>query len=418
MRINLFYVLMMFIVFTVLLSATLHFRSHASNTDLASAPAIEAIVPREDVILGTSSGVVLPPVSEESMEDTPVLTKQEVVSKKVPPPDPVIKSRDITSPTQPLSLVATTTDTRASISWLASKDNIAVVGYKVFRNGIEVGTTPFLKYSQINLLPETFYTFEVSEYDKAGNVSPVSAAAKVKTLSKITVTPAVESNQPLPPIPVDSTPLPTPQPDTTAPTIPSNVIANTYSTSEIVLAWNPSTDTVGVLGYNIFRNGAFVTTVSETTYVDIGLSPDTSYVYTISAYDAAGNTSERSVSKVGTTLATPLPTLEPAPVTNPVPAPTPTPTPSQTPTGTPTTYTVSVTSSGVISPSSVTLAIGDSIKWVYVAPINDEIVLRFTPTPPTSLKLDHDTTTRTYTFSAAGTWSYRAGGAYATIIVQ
>ena len=91
--------------------------------------------------------------------------------------------------------------------------------------------------------------------------------------------------------------------DNEAPSTPTDVIATAVTRSEIDLAWTPSTDNVGVAGYTIFRNGSQVGTVTTyPSFQDIGLSPDTAYTYTVSAYDAAGNISAQSSAANATTL--------------------------------------------------------------------------------------------------------------------
>ena len=62
------------------------------------------------------------------------------------------------------------------------------------------------------------------------------------------------------------------------------------------MAWQASTDNVGVTGYSIYRNGAVLTTVSGTTltYSDATATPSTTYSYTVDAFDAAGNHSVQS----------------------------------------------------------------------------------------------------------------------------
>ncbi|MBI5734049.1 MAG: hypothetical protein HY973_03870, partial [Candidatus Kerfeldbacteria bacterium] len=96
-------------------------------------------------------------------------------------------------------------------------------------------------------------------------------------------------------------------PDTTAPTVPTNLIATGLSISSIGLSWTASTDAVGVSGYKIYRNGSLLTTTNSqlTTYSDTGLTVGTSYSYTVSAYDAAGNNSAQSTSASGSTLFNP-----------------------------------------------------------------------------------------------------------------
>ncbi len=60
----------------------------------------------------------------------------------------------------------------------------------------------------------------------------------------------------------------------------------------------------GVAGYRIYRNGSAVTTTGGTTYTDTGLQPSTSYTYTVTAFDAAGNESAPSAPDTETTLPT------------------------------------------------------------------------------------------------------------------
>ncbi|GLW99645.1 hypothetical protein Misp02_37320 [Microtetraspora sp. NBRC 16547] len=82
--------------------------------------------------------------------------------------------------------------------------------------------------------------------------------------------------------------------DTTPPSAPGNLRSTGSTTSSISLAWNASTDNVGVTGYNVYRGGSLVTTVTGTTYTDSGLSAGTSYSYTVRAKDAANNLSAPS----------------------------------------------------------------------------------------------------------------------------
>ncbi len=106
--------------------------------------------------------------------------------------------------------------------------------------------------------------------------------------------------------------------DTTPPTIPTNLTATAISTSAINLSWTASTDNIGVTGYRIYRcqgvsciPSVQVATSPANSYSDTGLSASTTYVYTIAAYDAAGNVSSQSISASATTQATPPPDTTP-----------------------------------------------------------------------------------------------------------
>ncbi|MGH9957513.1 MAG: right-handed parallel beta-helix repeat-containing protein [Pyrinomonadaceae bacterium] len=90
--------------------------------------------------------------------------------------------------------------------------------------------------------------------------------------------------------------------DTTPPSAPTNLAAAPVSSSQINLSWTASTDNVGVQGYKVYRNGVQIPAVtSGNSYSHTGLSPSTTYYYTVSAFDAAGNTSAQSNSASATT---------------------------------------------------------------------------------------------------------------------
>jgi chitodextrinase len=108
--------------------------------------------------------------------------------------------------------------------------------------------------------------------------------------------------------------------DTQPPSVPTLVSAIAASSTQVNLAWTASTDNVGVAGYQITRSGAVVASVSGTVLVwtDTSVSPSTTYIYSVKAYDAAGNYSAASNSVQVTTPAGPPPPSGtcPAPATN------------------------------------------------------------------------------------------------------
>ena len=95
--------------------------------------------------------------------------------------------------------------------------------------------------------------------------------------------------------------------DTTPPSTPTNLTATAISSSQINLSWNASTDDTAVTGYNIYRctgascTPALTTTVTGTSYSNTGLTAETTYTYTVSAYDAQDNTSAQSTQASATT---------------------------------------------------------------------------------------------------------------------
>ena len=89
--------------------------------------------------------------------------------------------------------------------------------------------------------------------------------------------------------------------DSQPPPAPTNLTATAVSTTQIDLSWTPSTDDVGVAGYTIYRDGIEIGTSPTVSYSDTGLTPSTTYSYTVKAFDAASNLSEASIAAPATT---------------------------------------------------------------------------------------------------------------------
>lgn len=94
--------------------------------------------------------------------------------------------------------------------------------------------------------------------------------------------------------------------DVQAPTAPSNLAAAFITNTSFVLSWSPSTDNIGVTGYDVYRNGVKLnsTTLIGPSYSITGLAANTTYNMTVRAKDAAGNESASAVFPVTTLSAT------------------------------------------------------------------------------------------------------------------
>ncbi|MFI5909252.1 discoidin domain-containing protein [Dactylosporangium sp. NPDC051541] len=103
-------------------------------------------------------------------------------------------------------------------------------------------------------------------------------------------------------------PFPT-GPDQSAPSVPGTLRVTGTTDTTVALAWNASTDNIGVAGYRISRvTGATSSVIGTTTtlaFTASGLSASTQYTFTVSAYDAAGNASGASNAVTATTTAPP-----------------------------------------------------------------------------------------------------------------
>jgi chitodextrinase len=174
---------------------------------------------------------------------------------------------DTTPPSVPANLSATAvSQSQINLSWSPSTDNVGVAGYQVFRNGTELGTTTATSYMDVNLAASTTYSYTVTAFDAAGNVSAQSTVAVATTSST----------------------------DTQPPSAPTNLTGTSTLPTQANLSWSASTDNVGVAGYHVLRNGTQVGTTSATSYADTGLAASTKYTYTVTAFDAAGNVSAPS----------------------------------------------------------------------------------------------------------------------------
>ena len=95
--------------------------------------------------------------------------------------------------------------------------------------------------------------------------------------------------------------------DNQAPTVPSGVTPTATSTTTATVSWTASTDDVGVSSYRVQRGGTTVAaTVVGTSFSDSGLTSNTTYSYTVSAIDAAGNRSAESTAASVTTFGPPI----------------------------------------------------------------------------------------------------------------
>lgn len=92
--------------------------------------------------------------------------------------------------------------------------------------------------------------------------------------------------------------------DVVAPTVPANLQAVAATSTRVDLTWDPATDNVGVVGYDVFRDGQLLASVGpQLAYADGSVSPATTYTYQVRARDQAGNLSPLSVPDQVTTPA-------------------------------------------------------------------------------------------------------------------
>ena len=127
-----------------------------------------------------------------------------------------------------------------------------------------------------HLMPETQYCFRVVAYTSSPYIY-IGESSEI-----CTVTP----------------------PDTTPPSTPDFLRAESNQTQVISLTWKASTDDAWVSGYKIYRDGVYLQEVSGVSYTDTALDPDTLYCYQVAAVDITGNESPQSI-KTCASISTP-----------------------------------------------------------------------------------------------------------------
>lgn len=178
-------------------------------------------------------------------------------------------SSDTQAPSPPTGLAISALACRSAVlTWKASKDNVGVAWYDIYRDGQSLGTVNGSTLTaQLVLTPGASWGVYVNARDAAGNVSQASASLRVN--------------------------VPQCQADTQAPSVPSQLrgaIAGTTAT----LNWAASTDNIGVVSYDVYRNNTITGRPTTTGYTDAGLAANTTYQYTVAARDAQNNVSARS----------------------------------------------------------------------------------------------------------------------------
>ncbi|NUT52553.1 MAG: carbohydrate-binding protein, partial [Saccharothrix sp.] len=181
---------------------------------------------------------------------------------------PSARPGDTRPPTPPRFLRVTgTTEHSVSLAPAPASDDVGVVGYDVYQRGQLMtsvsGTT--LAATVIGLEADTEYVWTVHARDAAPNVSQASNTVVARTNAVLL--------------------------DNEAPSAPGALRVTGRTTTSVSLAWDASTDNVGVTGYLVHRDGAQAATVEGTSATLGGLAEGTGYRFTVRASDASGNLS-------------------------------------------------------------------------------------------------------------------------------
>ena len=181
-----------------------------------------------------------------------------------------------TAPSIPQNFAAlSVTSGSVALTWAASiktDGDGSVAGYDILRNGIVIATVKTPGYTDSSVVPSTkdvisTYNYTVKSFSSTGERSGSSSTV-----------PAI-----IPPA-ADLT-------DITAPGVPTNLSLKSAATSSLVeLVWTAPSDT-DIVGYKIFRDGVYLSASVDSIYMDGTVTGGNTYMYTVKAYDGAGNIS-------------------------------------------------------------------------------------------------------------------------------
>ncbi|MCM3716038.1 hypothetical protein M3202_18460 [Alkalihalobacillus oceani] len=152
-----------------------------------------------------------------------------------------------------------------TLGWRSSR---MAEAYKVLRDGVEIGTTDQLRFTDSDVSPDTDYTYEIVAVNDVGESEP--ASHDVTTLKEA-------------PDPIE------------------NLRVTELEPRELTLEWDPA---AGADSYRISRNGDVVGTVEEPVFHDENLTPEALYSYEVVAMNNGG---EAEAGYVSVTTPTPVP---------------------------------------------------------------------------------------------------------------
>ena len=135
----------------------------------------------------------------------------------------------------------------------------------MYRNGLGIGTVEGTSYTDAGVVAGSLYSYTVAAYDAAGNVSAQSAGANITVNSDL-----------VPP----STPPP---------------ISTFVGSSSIRLSWRALSDALGIEVYDLYRNDVDIANLATTSYLDTAPAVGDN-IYSVTAYNIGGISSEPSPS--------------------------------------------------------------------------------------------------------------------------
>ncbi|MFE7807757.1 PA14 domain-containing protein [Streptomyces sp. NPDC057430] len=190
--------------------------------------------------------------------------------------DGTVTSTDRTAPAAPDGLTATDRQAGVTLAWRAVP---GASTYTVFRRRVpdtdvptseeRVATVTSPTWTDSAVTERAEYTYWVAAVDAAGNTSPRTWVAATHR-------------------------------DYTAPAAPTGLTAVFQPRNGVVVSWTPSTSK-DVARYRVYRFGELYTETGYSSYTDMSVGHGTTYTYTVTAVDEAGNESPVSGAASATT---------------------------------------------------------------------------------------------------------------------
>ncbi|MGX2998662.1 fibronectin type III domain-containing protein [Streptomyces sp. JNUCC 64] len=180
----------------------------------------------------------------------------------------------VAPPAAPIGVTAQAgSSSSVHVMWNRPGPGAKVEGYEVYQGDKKVKELSGEQYmvDVTGLDPSSSYSFTVRARDDRGTLSPRSRPVTVTT-PKAT------------------------RADKKAPTVPGELTGRAQGARSALLTWRKSTDDQGVVSYDVYQSGTKIHSAGpeDTRTVVTGLRPDTAYVFTVKARDAADNSSGAS----------------------------------------------------------------------------------------------------------------------------
>jgi len=164
-----------------------------------------------------------------------------------------------------------------TLRWDASTGGTnPIAKYDIYRGGQLIGSVSSASsvYTDTGVSAGISYSYYVKAVDSSGASSPASNTTSVTV----------------------------PSPDTAPPSVPANLHVTSVSRNSVVMAWNASTDNIGVASYQVYsitvskgkQLSNLIATVTNNSFTVTNLKSNTSYSYYVVAVDSAGNKSSPS----------------------------------------------------------------------------------------------------------------------------